>query len=81
MTRIQTNVVQGGTTGGKKSSEIIHLTRRQRELIALLIKDNSLSFSNIAVLWHVSDSTTVQKHFDNLKAKGLMNNNLPFFTK
>jgi len=57
---------------GKKTSEEtgkkIVLTKRQREIVALLIEDNSRSFLEIAEMLNIGTST-VQEHFDNLKAK------------
>jgi ATP-dependent DNA helicase RecG len=47
----------------------MHFTKRQYDVLRLLIKDNSLSVSDIAKLWHINDSA-VQKHFDNLKSLG-----------
>ena len=76
---------KGGTKGGKKTSvktsektsvktsektsEKIVLTRRKREIVALLIEDNSRSFLEIAEMLNIGTST-VQEHFDNLKSSG-----------
>ncbi|MBK7175059.1 MAG: hypothetical protein IPH84_17985 [Bacteroidales bacterium] len=70
-TSVKTSVKTSAKTGVKSSTKTsvkVPLTRRQRELVVLLIKDNSRSFAEIAELWGVQVST-VQEHFEKLKNK------------
>ena len=77
--------VIGGVIGGVKTSKssgvisgvktvqiggvTIVLSEKQAELIKLLIKDNQLSFNELAKLWNINYSAA-QKHFIALKTKG-----------
>lgn len=69
--------MKGGMKTHKKTSEKtsmatgkeISLTKRQRELICLLIEDNSVSIDEITEMLKINRSA-VQKHFEALKSKG-----------
>jgi len=58
-----------GKKTGKKNGKKNVLSKRQREIVALLTEDNSRSFSEIAEILNIG-SSTVQEHFDNLKSLG-----------
>jgi predicted HTH transcriptional regulator len=60
-----------GKETGKKAGKKIVLTRRQREIVALLTEDNGRSVLEIAEVLNVGTST-VQEHFDNMKAKAII---------
>ncbi len=63
----------GGVKGGVITVQIagvtVVLSEKQSELIKLLIKDNQLSFNQLAKLWNINYSAA-QKHFIALKTKG-----------
>jgi ATP-dependent DNA helicase RecG len=64
-----------GKKTSKKTSEKTFikfvLTKRQREIVGLLIEDNIRSVLEIAEILNIGVST-VQEHFENLKAKGFI---------
>jgi hypothetical protein len=62
---------EGRAKGSKKTSEKIVFTRRQHEIGALLTQDNRRGVLKIAETLNI-DTTTVQEHFGNLKAKSFI---------
>lgn len=63
--------MKGGMKNGMEGSMKISLTNRQQEILILLIKDNSRTIDDIVEILKINRSAA-QKHFDNLKSKGVI---------
>ena len=66
--------LKGGQIGGQKNiaiDDIKELTRRQKQVLKLIISDNRISRSGIAEVLHINESA-IQKHLNNLKDAGFI---------
>lgn len=61
----------GGAIGGIIGGTIDDLTDRQKEILALIIKNNRISIRTIAERLRINDSAA-QEHVDKLKDKGVI---------
>ena len=70
-------MAKGGAKGGAKSDDKPHektsvkITSRQMEVLELIRSDPTVSYREVAQRMGINDSA-VQKHFNNLKKKGLI---------
>jgi len=63
--------IRGGTKGGIKGGIKPTLTKRQNELLQMIIEDNRVSIDSAAQKMGINRSAA-QKHFEALKDKGVI---------
>ena len=71
----------GGKTGGKSPANVVgfeQLTPKQKELLEILISDNSITYDRMAEAMNVRSTTAVQKHMDGLKKAGAVSRDQDF---
>ena len=73
----KSNIIQGGKTGGKTGGKSItqvmgydSLTPKQRQLLKILIGDDTITYIKIAEAMDIKSTSTVQKHMNGLKKAG-----------
>ena len=63
--------VEGGEIGGEISGEIV-LTKRQKDVIELILENKNITIDEMANSLGIKSTSTVEKHIKNLRDKGVI---------